>query len=83
MAEKLQREKMIRKAEHCPHSARLQAREQRHQLGVKVAGAGAAAVGKKGKAQAAEERDVSLETHSAVPHCTKTLELTSKQFWSK
>lgn len=38
---------------------------------------------KKEKAWAAEERNASLETQSAAPHCTKTLELTSKQSWSK
>lgn len=49
---------------------------------VGVAGAVVAAAGRT-QAWAAEERDVSLETQSAVPHCTKTLELTSKQSWSK
>lgn len=73
-------ERIIWKAEHGHQAARKRAKLQAGRVG--VAGAVVAAAGRT-QAWAAEERDVSLETQSAVPHCTKTLELTSKQSWSK
>lgn len=84
MAEKLQGDKIIQKAEHNRYGARLQGGGAKPKVGGwRWPVPQRRQAQEKEKAWAAEERAASLETQSAAPHCTKTLELTSKQSWSK